>query len=383
MRIAVDAMGGDHAPDALVAGSVAAAAELGVGILLCGDRHVLESCLRGHSLGGLDIEICHASGQISMSDSPTEALRRPETSLRAAIAGLKDGQADACVYAGNTGAGMVLGRHLLGCVVGVERPAIAVLLPRVDGHTVLLDAGANVDTKPVHLAQFALMGDAYVRTVQGIQAPRVGLLSNGIEEGKGDLRVRRALPMVRQLPLNVVGAVEASDLCLDIADVVVCDGFAGNVSLKSLEGFGKFLGGKLSAAFRTGLRGRLAYLLVRRSIEEVRRAVDPGETGGALLLGLQGTLVKAHGSSDARAIRNAMALAKRLAEREVPAQIAQSMERFMEMSGGDPEEVPETRARKIWRSLRERLRGQATPDSLEQGEIEAPGGAPTKDEDNG
>ena len=383
MRIAVDAMGGDNAPDALVAGAVAAAAELHVGILLCGDRHTLESSLRGHSVEGLDIEICHAAGQIEMHESPTEALRRPETSLRAAVAALKEGRADACVYAGNTGAGMVLGRHLLGCVVGVERPAIAVLLPRVDGHTVLLDAGANVDTKPIHLAQFALMGDAYVRAVQGKQAPRVGLLSNGVEEGKGDLRVRRALPLVRQLPLNVVGAVEASDLCLDTADVVVCDGFAGNVSLKSLEGFGKFLGGKLSATFRHGWRGRLAYLLVRRSIEDVRRAVDPGETGGALLLGLQGTLVKAHGSSDARAIRNAVALAQRLAERKVPAQIAQSMERFMEISGGDPEDVPETRARKIWRSLRERLRGQTQSGPSVQEEIKPPEGDRKKDDGNG
>ncbi len=382
MRIAVDAMGGDQAPDALVAGAVEAAAALQVGILLCGDRHALESALRGHSVEGLDIEICHASGQISMEDSPTEALRRPETSLRAAIAAVKDGAADACVYAGNTGAGMVLGRHILGCVPGVERPAIGVLIPRLEGHTVLLDAGANVDTKPVHLAQFALMGDAYVRAVQGKQAPRVGLLSNGVEEGKGDLRVRRALPFVRQLPLNVIGAVEASELCQDTADVVVCDGFAGNVSLKSLEGFGKFLGGKLSAAFRSGWRGRLAYLLVRRSIDEVRRSVDPGETGGALLLGLQGTLVKAHGSSDARAITNAIGLARKLAERQVPLQIAEQMEKFMELSGGDPDEVPETRARKIWRTFRERLRGQAPEGASEEVKIEEPGRPGSEEGDN-
>jgi glycerol-3-phosphate acyltransferase PlsX len=383
MRIAVDAMGGDHAPDALVAGAVEAAAALRVGILLCGDRHALESALRGHSVEDLDIEIFHASGQISMEDSPTEALRRPETSLRAAVAAVKDGLADACVYAGNTGAGMVLGRHILGCVVGVERPAIGVLIPRLEGHTVLLDAGANVDTKPVHLAQFALMGDAYVRAVQGKQAPRVGLLSNGVEEGKGDLRVRRALPLVRQLPLNVIGAVEASDLCQDTADVVVCDGFAGNVSLKSLEGFGKFLGGKLSAAFRSGWRGRLAYLLVRRSIDEVRRSVDPGETGGALLLGLQGTLVKAHGSSDARAITNAIGLARKLAERQVPLQIAEQMEKFMELSGGDPDEVPETRARKIWRTFRERLRGQSREVASEEVKIEEPGAPGNEEGDNG
>lgn len=383
MRIAVDAMGGDHAPAALVAGAVEAAKQLQVGILLCGDRRQLETALRLHPVEALDIEICHASGQIEMEDSPTEALRRPETSLRAAIAAVKDGTAEACVYAGNTGAGMVLGRHLLGCVVGVERPAIAVQIPRDEGYTVLLDAGANVDTKPVHLAQFALMGDAYVRAVQGKQAPRVGILSNGAEVGKGDLRVRRALPLLAHLPLNIVGPVEASELCQDKADVVVCDGFAGNIALKSLEGFGKFLGGKLSQAFRTGLRGRLAYLLVRQSINEIRRSVDPGETGGALLLGLQGTLVKAHGSSDAAAVKNAIVLAHRLAERQVPSQIAQGMERFIEMSGGDPTEVPDTRTRKLWRSLRDRLRGQTGKANPELAAPEASGGAPVEEDEDG
>ncbi|MDG2010866.1 MAG: phosphate acyltransferase PlsX [Candidatus Binatia bacterium] len=383
MRVAVDAMGGDHAPAALVAGAVRAARELQAGVLLCGDRHQLETALRDHDVAGLDIEICHASGQIEMEDSPTEALRRPETSLRAAVAAVKDGKAQACVYAGNTGAGMVLGRHLLGCVVGVERPAIAVQIPRAKGYTVLLDAGANVDTKPVHLAQFAVMGDAYVRAMQGQQAPKVALLSNGSEEGKGDLRVRRALPLVSQLPLNIVGAIEANELCHDKADVVVCDGFAGNIALKSLEGFGKFLGGNLSETFRSGLRGRLAYLLVRRSILKIRRAVDPGETGGALLLGLQGTLVKAHGSSDAAAVKNAIVLAQQLAEREVPLQIAQSMERFIEMSGGDPAEVPETRTRKLWQSLRNRLRGSSRNEDPDPPEAATAEALVRKEDDNG
>lgn len=352
MRIALDAMGGDGAPAATVAGAVMAARDFSVGVLLFGDRSVVEKELAKHVTRDLDVEVRHAAFAIAMDEAPTVALRRSGSSMHLGLSALRAGEVSGFVFAGNTGAGMVLGAHLLGRAAGVERPAIAVSLPHPGGQTILLDAGANVDCRPVHLAQFALMGEAYARAVRRIPAPRVGLLSNGIEEGKGNGLARATAPLLRQLPIHFVGYVEARELTSGAVDVAVCDGFVGNLILKGIEGFGGLIAMRLRQMFERDLRSRLGYLLLRRHLAGLRRDLDPGETGGALLLGLEGIAVKAHGSSDARAIRNALGVAKELAESDVVAQVGRGVAAAIELSlQGETRE-----SRGFWRSLRGRLR---------------------------
>lgn len=369
MRIALDAMGGDDAPAAPVAGAVAAARDLGVRVLLFGDRVLLERELARHDAAGLDLELRHADERIPMDEAPTAALRRRASSLHGALEALRDGAADAVVSAGNTGACMVLAARILGRAAGVERPALAVTLPSASGRTVLLDAGANVESRPRHLAQFAMMGDAYARALGTASSPRVGLLSNGIEEGKGDALVQAALPLLRQLPIEFVGPIEARDLTSGAVDVAVCDGFAGNLVLKALEGFGGLIGSRLREIFRARLRTRLAFLLARRDLDGLRRQLDAGEVGGALLVGIAGVAVKAHGSSDARAIRNAVGVARALAERGVVPSVARGIEATVGLEEGAPRGP-----RRLWRSLRGRLRREG---ASANGSAGAPAGGPT------
>jgi phosphate acyltransferase len=369
MRIALDAMGGDAAPQATVAGAVAAARELGAAVLLIGDRARIEAELAQHRTTGLDLELRHATQAIGMEESPTAALRKADSSMAVALAALRDGEAAACVFAGNTGAGMVLGAHLLGRTPGVERPAIAVLLPSPRGHTILLDAGANVDCRPLHLTQFAVMGDAYARAVRQIAAPRVGLLSNGLEESKGNALVRAAAPLLRQLPINFVGYVEGGEVTAGTTDVVVCDGFTGNLVLKGLEGFGRLVGQRLHETFDRNLRTRLAYLLLRREVAKLRQDLDPRETGGALLLGLNGIVVKAHGSSDAHAIRNALAVASSLAQSGVTQQVASGIAATVGLDGATEPAAATPRSRRFWSNLRERLRREKPAERADGGAL--------------
>jgi glycerol-3-phosphate acyltransferase PlsX len=331
-------------------------------VLLVGDRARIEPELKRHRTAGLDLELRHATESIAMDEAPTAALRKADSSMAVGLTALRDGDAAAFVFAGNTGAGMVLGAHLLGRTPGVERPAIAVLVPSPRGHTILLDAGANVDCRPIHLTQFAVMGDAYARAVGRIAAPRVGLLSNGLEESKGNGLVRAAAPMLRQLPINFVGYVEGREVNSGSTDVVVCDGFVGNLVLKSLEGFGKLVGDRLRSMFERNLRTKLAYLLLKRDVAALRNDLDARETGGALLLGLNGIAVKAHGSSDARAIRNAVAVAANLAQSAVTQQVASGIAATVGLDAAVPEQAP--RGRRFWHSIRERLRrdGKSVPE---------------------
>jgi len=361
MRIAVDAMGGDDAPGALIEGAVAAARDLGVSIVLVGDRTRIEPELAKHKTVGLDIEMRHAAEEVGMDEAPTSALRKSDSSLASGLAAVRDGDADGLVFAGNTGAGMILGAHILGRVAGVERPAIAVQVPSVKGHTILLDAGANVDCRGTHLVQFALMGDAYARVIRHLAAPRIGLLSNGTEETKGNAAVREAAPILDRLPINYVGFVEGRDVAVGDVDVVVCDGFVGNLMLKTIEGFGSLIGDRLRALLRKGLLRRLAGLILRGRLRELARDLDPGETGGALLLGLNGTVVKGHGSSDARAIRNAIGVAAELAQARVSHEVGRTIAACLEVvaAGADipVEQVSQPgRARRLWNSIRNRFR---------------------------
>jgi len=385
LKIALDAMGGDRAPAATVAGAVLAAREMGIGVLLVGDRGVVERELARHQTRGLDLEVRHATEVIAMDESPTHALRRSESSMHVGMQATRSGEVGGFVFAGNTGAGMVLGAHLLGRAPGVERPAIAVALPNPTGHTFLLDAGANIDCRPVHLVQFALMGDAYARAVRHIAAPRVGLLSNGTEQGKGNGLVRATAPLLRQLPIHFVGYVEARDISSGAVDVAVCDGFVGNLLLKGLEGFGGLIASRLRTMLQQSARTKLAYFLLRSQLDDLKRDLDPGETGGALLLGLEGVAVKAHGSSDEHAIRNALGVANELAASDVVAQVGRGVAATVELVElAEAEVEPRAANRGFFRSLRGRLRrdpraSEGDAHAERDGPSPAPRAAPASD----
>ena len=309
MKIALDAMGGDLAPKAVIEGAVLAARDFGVEIVLTGDRDAITRELALHKTGGLAIEIQHASEVVAMDDSPLDSvLNKPDSSIHAGLDLVKLGKADGFVSAGNSGAMMAAAMAILGTLPGVDRPAIASLVPTTAGFALLIDAGANTDVKPLHLMQFGVMGSVYWHRVHNGVNPRVAILSNGEEESKGTDLTRAAAEALKQMAprINYVGYVEGRDINKSKADVVVTDGFTGNVALKTMEGFASFLLGNLREIFSSGIMRRLAYLLVRKKLTAVRGRLDPSEYGGAPLLGVNGVTIIAHGSSNARAIRNAI-----------------------------------------------------------------------------
>lgn len=309
MRIALDAMGGDLAPKVTVEGAVLAARDFGAEVILVGVRETLERELAIHDTAGLPIRIVHAPEVVSMDDSPLESiLGKPLSSIHVGLEMVKHGEAHSFVSAGNSGAVMAAAMAILGNLPRVDRPAIASPAPAAGDHVLLIDAGANLEVKPLSLVQFAVMGSVYCRRVRGIARPRVGILSNGEESSKGTELTRTAAAMLRQASadINYIGYVEGRDINRGKADVVVTDGFTGNVTLKTMEGFAAFLLGNLREVFGANWRGRLAYLLIRKSLATMRDRLDPYEYGGAPLLGVNGVTIIAHGSSPARAIRNAI-----------------------------------------------------------------------------
>jgi glycerol-3-phosphate acyltransferase PlsX len=351
MRVALDAMGGDHAPDATVAGAVMAARELGIPVWIVGHEDVLQAKLAAHDTRDLPLTVEHAPDLIRMDESPVVAIRRkPRCSMRVAFELLRDGTVDAVVSAGNSGAVMAGALLVLGRLPGIERPAIAVSIPSRQGHVVLLDAGANVDAEAVNLVQFAVMGEIYARVQRGVRTPRVGVLSNGEEESKGTETTRAASAVLKSGALNFVGYVEGRAIAQGAVDVVVCDGFVGNAVLKAIEGVGELAGELLRDVFSRGWRGRLAYLLARRGLSEMRRHLDHAEYGGAPLLGVDGVAIVAHGSSEPQAIRNAIRVAHESARLEIGRQIADAVRVLPPVLATDGR-----RRRRIWAQLRSRL----------------------------
>src|SRR5665213_2719667 len=286
ITIAVDAMGGDHAPRPEVEGAVQAARELGVKILLVGLVPEIKKELSKHKHTGLPIEIVPASEVITMDDSPTVAFRKKkDSSAHVATKLVRTGQADAIVSAGNTGAGMAVARFGLGTLSSVDRPALAAPFPTSRGGTaVLLDVGANVDSKPAHLVQFAVMGEIYYRTIFGTQRPKVALLSIGEEETKGNELTREVYARLKHLPLNFVGNVEGRDIFSGAVDVIVCDGFIGNVALKISEGVASHIAGMLKEALSSTISSKVGYVLSRKAYKSFRKKIDYSEYGGAPLL---------------------------------------------------------------------------------------------------
>src|SRR5579863_7212714 len=302
-------MGGDLAPKAIVEGAVLAARDFNVEIILAGDRDVIARELATHNTHGLAIEIQHAGEVVAMDDSPLESvLGKPDSSIHIGLELVKQGRADGFVSAGNSGAMMAAAMAILGTLPGVDRPAIASLVPTTAGFALLIDAGANTDVKAIHLMQFGVMGSVYWHRVQNVVNPRVGILSNGEEVSKGTDLTRAAAAALGQMAphVNYIGYVEGRDINRGKADVVVTDGFTGNVALKTMEGFAGFMMGNLREVFGSGLMRRLAFLLVRKKLSAMRERLDPSEYGGAPLLGVNGVVIIAHGSSNGRAIRNAI-----------------------------------------------------------------------------
>jgi glycerol-3-phosphate acyltransferase PlsX len=309
VKIAVDAMGGDHGPAVVVEGAVAAVRELGASVVLVGDKAAVE-----RELSRLDapagVEIRHASQVVGMGESPSQALRRKrDSSLRIAAELVRDGEASAFVSAGNTGAAMAVAMFVVGVLRGVDRPAIAAVLPNLKGHSVLLDVGANVDPKPWHLFQFAIMGHVYARDILGIERPRVGLLSVGEEEGKGNELTKEAYEQLKDSTLNFLGNVEGRDIYNGHCDVIVTDGFTGNVALKISESLAEMVGAMMREELMRDARSRVGAAFAKPAFDRFKKRVDYAEMGGAPLLGIDGGAIICHGASPVKAIKNAVRVA--------------------------------------------------------------------------
>jgi glycerol-3-phosphate acyltransferase PlsX len=305
--IAVDAMGGDLAPQSAVEGAFRAAAEDGCSVLLVGDRARIEPELRRHGDADGRIELVHAEEVVGMDEPAITPIRKKRrSSLRLCAELVKDGRAQAMVTAGNTGAAMAAAKMVIGTVAGVDRPALAAVLPNASGRTVLLDVGANVDSKPIHLREFAVMGHFYAQEVLGTPVPRIGLMSVGEEEGKGTELTREAYKLLKTTGLNFIGNVEGQDCFNGKVDVIVCDGFVGNAVLKSAEALAEFIRRMLREEIAGAPGGKLGFLLAKGAFERFRQRTDYTEYGAAPLLGINGGCFIGHGRSNARALHNAI-----------------------------------------------------------------------------
>jgi glycerol-3-phosphate acyltransferase PlsX len=325
VRIAVDAMGGDHGPAVIVAGAISGARAQGARVLLVGRLAEIEAALHDVDQAGVDVEIVEATDVITMDDHPAQAVRRkPQSSINVALRLIADGRADAMVSAGNSGAVMAAALLVLGRVKGIERPAIASYIPTAKGKTLLLDLGAVTDPKPSNLVQFAEMGQVYVSRVLGVQNPTIGLLSNGEEPTKGNALVQQVHPLLEaDEDLNFVGNVEGKDVAMGTVDIVVTDGFTGNVALKTAEGVASFIVDILREEITSTLPRKLAAFVLRPAFRSLRAKLDYAEIGGAPLLGVNGTVIISHGRSSAKAIESALAVGARSAEADLPGGIAE------------------------------------------------------------
>ena len=314
--IAVDAMGGDDAPRQVIDGALAALPHFDVGVSLVGNVAAIDAELARHAdFDAARVRVVEAPDVVTMEESPAAALRRkPGASIKVAAESVARGEAAALFSAGHTGATVMAAYSAFGTLPGVDRPALAATIPSPRGPAVLLDVGASVECRPHHLLQFAVMGSVYARVALGIAAPRVGLLSTGEEETKGNELTREAHRLLKGSPLVFVGNVEARAVYSGNADVIVCDGFTGNVALKISEGLVDVMEGLLSEELSSTITMRVGSLLTRRALRRFRRRVDYSEYGGAPLLGVAGVTIVGHGRSSARAVRNAVAIAFRFAD---------------------------------------------------------------------
>ncbi|MCC8161275.1 MAG: phosphate acyltransferase PlsX [Oscillospiraceae bacterium] len=335
MKIIIDAMGGDHAPHAPVKAAVKAAKELGVEIILVGVTDVLKKELSGYDYPKDKISIAHANDVISNHEEPAKAVRnKKNASVVVAANMLKNGEGDAMLSMGNTGALLASGLLIVGRIKGVLRPALATLLPSAKGPKMLIDAGANTNCKAENLVQFAIMGSIYMKNVLAIENPTVGLISNGEEEGKGDELTKETFPLLKNAPVNFIGNIEGRDVMEGTADVITCDGFVGNVILKTVEGMGHVVSQKVKGIFTKSLFTKIGALFVISGLNKFKQTMDYREYGGAPLLGTKRPVIKGHGSSDSKAVFSAIYQAKKFVETNVIDEIVKNISGMEEKKNG-------------------------------------------------
>ncbi len=316
-------MGGDHGPGVIVDGAIEAARKWGMKIVLVGDTAVVQAELDKHDCSGLSVDVIHASEVVGMHESASVAIRKKkDSSIRVAFELVKSKSADAVVSAGNSGATMAAGMFTLKRIPGIERPAIATVVPNKHTQTLLLDAGGNVDCRASHLQQFAIMGDLYAREMMNLENPRIGLLSNGEEEGKGNDLTRETHSLLSDASFNYQGYVEGRDIFNGNVDVAVCDGFVGNVVLKVTEGLADAISQMLKSEIEKSFLAKIGYLLSRPAFKAFKKRIDYAEYGGAPLLGIQGVGMICHGGSNAKAIMNAIKMASQAVQHDVHQKLA-------------------------------------------------------------
>ncbi len=330
VRVALDAMGGDNAPGEIVLGAVQAAREYGIGVYLVGREEVIQAELAKHDTQGLDLPILHTDEVIEMDEHPANAVRRKKNaSMTLALQLVRDGKAVGAVSAGNSGAMLAASLFTLKRIPGVERPALGGVLPTKNGACLVIDMGANTDCTPEYLQQFALMGSLYMERIFQMKSPRVALLANGEEDSKGNKQVVEAHQLLKAnaatLGINFIGNVEGRDIPANGADVVVCDGFVGNVVLKLSEGLAETLLGLIRTQMTSSLPSKLAGAVLRPGLRKVFKRLDYAEYGGVPLLGINGAAIVSHGRSNAKAIKNALRVARQTEETGVAAAIAEGL----------------------------------------------------------
>lgn len=337
VTISLDAMSGDYGPPATVPAALQALdAYPELAIVLVGDEQVLRTELKHHKAQLSDrLVLRHASEVVEMSELPSKALRtKKDSSMRVAVDLVKDGRARACVSAGNTGALMAIARFVLKTLPGIDRPAIISAMPSLQGHTHMLDLGANAECTSQQLFQFAVMGSVLATAVNGIDAPRVGLLNIGEEEIKGNEKIRDAAALLSSSSLNYIGFVEGDDIYMGAVDVVVCDGFVGNVALKASEGLAKLVSQFMREEFTRNIATRVSGLCAMPVLKSFQSRMDPRNYNGASLVGLQGIAIKSHGSADVVALRNAIRIALVETEKSVPCRISRLLESTLAQANG-------------------------------------------------
>jgi phosphate acyltransferase len=332
ITVSLDAMGGDHGPGVVVPAALNALdEEQSLRLILVGDQEAIQAHLQDARPELLKrVVVHHASQRVEMGELAAQALRlKKDSSMRVAINLVKDGAADACVSAGNTGALMATARYVLKTLPGIDRPAIITALPSITGHTHMLDLGANVECTAEHLFQFAVMGSVLATAVDNLERPRVGLLNIGQEDIKGNDQVKKAARLLSASDLNYIGFVEGDDIYKGGVDVVVCDGFVGNVALKTSEGLAKMLTHYMKEEFTRGAFARLAGLVALPVLRAFRKKIDPRRYNGASLLGLRGIVIKSHGSADALAFANAIKIARIEVNKAVPQRTSKLLESLL------------------------------------------------------
>jgi len=350
MKIAVDAMGGDFAPRSIVEGAVLAAREHGVPVVLVGDETVVRrEAAKIPGAESLPITYVHASEAVGMDESPLTPIRKKkDSSIKVAFDLLKEGEVSGVVSAGNSGAVMATAVFLLGKLV--DRPAIGAIFPTLKGWTIMLDAGANVDCKPSHLVQFALMGEAYARYILKKERPLVGLLSNGEEESKGNELIRETHAILKTSSFGYIGPVEGRDIFNGRADVVICDGFVGNAALKICEGMAEAIGSMVRHEVEGSRLAKIGYLFARKVVGRIKKKLDYSEYGGAPLLGVDGVVIISHGRSTPKAMKNAIRVAHEYAQISLPKLLLRNLE-----ENEDLQKFGTKNLAKVWGQIKEKL----------------------------